>query len=57
MKLKDIGKRIGNIAFRLAMYSCERGGECGGCAGCGYYVNPSPSTPESKKKSGDNKGK
>jgi len=57
MRLKDIGKKIGNIAFRLAMYSCERGGECGGCAGCGYYVNPSPSTPENKKKSGDNKGK
>jgi hypothetical protein len=57
MRLKDIGKKIGDIAFRLAMYSCERAGECGSCAGCGYYVNPSPSMLENIKKSGDNKGK
>jgi len=57
MKLKVIGKKIGDIAFRLAMYSCERGGECGGCAGCGYYMSQSPSAPDSKKKSSNNKGK
>lgn len=32
MALKDIAKRIGNIAFRLAISSC--GGDCGKCGIC-----------------------
>ena len=32
MALKDIAKRIGNIAFRLATSSC--GGDCGKCGIC-----------------------
>lgn len=55
MRLKDTGKKMWDIAFRLAMYSCGCGGVCRSCPGCGYYVNPSTS-PESEKKSGRNKG-
>ena len=49
MKLKGIGKRIGNMAFRLAMYSC--GGECGKCGIC---KNPSPPISQSDSQSREN---
>jgi len=39
MRLKDIGRKIGDIAFRVAMSTCERGGGCGECGSCGNYVN------------------
>lgn len=46
MGFKDIGKKVGDIAFKVAMASCERGGECGGCKMCG---NSPLSTPENKE--------
>ena len=31
MALKAMAKRIGDIAFRIAMSGCGCGGECGAC--------------------------
>ena len=40
MGLKDIGKKLGDIAFRAAVSGCSCGGECGWCGGCGKPANP-----------------
>ena len=46
MRFKDIGKRIGNIAIRVAMSGC--GGECGKCGIC---QNLSPLIPQGERQS------
>ena len=49
MGLKDVGKSMGNIAFRLAMFSC--GGEC---RKCGICQNHSPSMSQDERQSRGN---
>ena len=43
MKLKEVGKKLGDIAFKLAMSSCERGGGCDGCVRWGHCASGLPS--------------
>ena len=42
MGLKEIGKRIGDMAFRVAASGCGCGGECGKCASCGNLPAHAP---------------
>lgn len=44
MGLKGMGKRMGDIALRLAMLGC--GENCGGCWKCGNYGNLPARAPE-----------
>jgi len=46
MGFKDIGKRIGNAAFNLAMASCS-----GDCGKCGICQNPSHPMPQDERQS------
>ena len=46
MGFKDIREKIGDIAFKAAMASCDWGGECGGRKMC---ANSPLSTPEKKE--------
>ena len=41
MRFKGIGKKIGDMAYKLAVSDCNCGGECGKCGVC---QNPHPPT-------------
>ena len=55
MGLKDIGRKIGDIAFKLAISSCSCGWECGRCQACGNHGNLHTTEPSNEKK--DHKSK
>ena len=49
MKIKDIGRKLGEIAFRMATFGCGCARESGSCGGCGSHANPHTIEPDNEK--------
>ena len=50
MRFKGIGKKIGDMAYKLAVSGCNCGGECGKCGIC---QNLSPLMSQDERQSSE----
>ncbi|MCL0088579.1 hypothetical protein M1N87_02030 [Dehalococcoidia bacterium] len=55
MRIEDIGRKLGDTAFRMDASGCNCARDSGSCGGCGSHANPNTIEPDNEKEDSESR--